>query len=71
MVPLYGEGENAFIRLQLEILSKTDDESIFACAGRIGGVIARSPKAFKKSGNVERREFDQERPQYSMTRVYA
>jgi hypothetical protein len=30
MPPLYGEGNNAFLRLQLEILSKTDDESIFA-----------------------------------------
>ena len=27
---LYGEGEKAFLRLQREILSKTDDESIFA-----------------------------------------
>jgi hypothetical protein len=29
---LYGEGEKAFIRLQLEILSSVDDESIFAWA---------------------------------------
>ncbi|PMD29348.1 HET-domain-containing protein, partial [Hyaloscypha variabilis F] len=29
MPPLYGEGENAFIRLQLEILKTSDDESIF------------------------------------------
>lgn len=27
---LYGEGDKAFIRLQLEIIRKTDDESIFA-----------------------------------------
>jgi hypothetical protein len=27
---LYGEGPNAFLRLQLEILNKTDDHSIFA-----------------------------------------
>ena len=30
MPPLYGEGENAFRRLQLEILNKMDDESLFA-----------------------------------------
>ncbi|KAH8650880.1 heterokaryon incompatibility protein-domain-containing protein [Tricladium varicosporioides] len=30
MPTLYGEGNNAFLRLQLEILSSTDDESIFA-----------------------------------------
>lgn len=30
MTPLYGEGHNSFIRLQLEILSRSDDESIFA-----------------------------------------
>jgi hypothetical protein len=30
MPPLYGEGQKAFMRLQLEILRMTDDESIFA-----------------------------------------
>ncbi|KAK3653978.1 hypothetical protein LTR56_004390 [Elasticomyces elasticus] len=30
MTPLYGEGRQAFIRLQKEILQQTDDESIFA-----------------------------------------
>jgi hypothetical protein len=30
MPPLYGEGEKAFARLQLEILKTSDDESIFA-----------------------------------------
>lgn len=30
MPPLYGEGQNAFFRLQLEIISKTDDDSILA-----------------------------------------
>jgi hypothetical protein len=32
MPTLYGEGNNAFLRLQLEILSSTDDESIFSLA---------------------------------------
>lgn len=30
MPTLYGEGDKAFLRLQLEILSQTDDESLFA-----------------------------------------
>ena len=30
MPPLYGEGQKAFLRLQLEILGMSDDESIFA-----------------------------------------
>jgi hypothetical protein len=30
MLPLYGEGRKAFMRLQLEILRMSDDESIFA-----------------------------------------
>ncbi|KAH8782110.1 heterokaryon incompatibility protein-domain-containing protein, partial [Hyaloscypha finlandica] len=30
MPPLYGEGEKSFMRLQLEILKTSDDESIFA-----------------------------------------
>lgn len=35
MPPLYGERVNAFIRLQLEILSKTDDDSILAWNGPV------------------------------------
>ncbi|KUJ21002.1 HET-domain-containing protein, partial [Mollisia scopiformis] len=30
MPPLYGEGNNAFLRLQLEIVNRSGDESIFA-----------------------------------------
>ena len=30
MPPLYGEGKKAFMRLQLEIIKKSEDESIFA-----------------------------------------
>jgi hypothetical protein len=70
MAPLSGEGHNAFIRLQLEILSKSDDESIFAWTeerGSQGGLLASSPKAFEESGNIELLPFDVERPQYSMT----
>jgi hypothetical protein len=32
MPMLYGEGRNAFLRLQRKIIKKTDDESIFALA---------------------------------------
>ena len=67
---LYGEGDEAFIRLQQEIIKKSEDESIFAwcfnieptqCDGlnpnlflRPPSLFARSPSAFAKSGNVER-----------------
>jgi hypothetical protein len=30
MLLLYGEGQNAFLRLQLEIIKVSDDETIFA-----------------------------------------
>jgi hypothetical protein len=65
MAPLYGEGPKAFIRLQLEILSKSDDESIFAWTdvlGHQGGLLASSPKEFQHSGNIQLLKFDKERP---------
>jgi hypothetical protein len=40
MPMLYGEGERTFIRLQEEIVKKSDDHSIFAwtsSAGLVGG----------------------------------
>jgi len=54
MPPLYGEGEKAFIRLQLEILKISDDESIFAWAqdNDGGGLLAHSPESFRNSGNI-------------------
>ncbi|KAG9232740.1 heterokaryon incompatibility protein-domain-containing protein, partial [Amylocarpus encephaloides] len=71
MPPLYGEGENAFIRLQLEILRISDDESIFAWRdpkNLSGGLLARSPNAFQESGDIERFDSDHyEKPPYSMT----
>ena len=57
MPPLYGEGEKAFFRLQLEILRISDDESIFAWrdAENLGGsLLARSPTAFQKLGGIVR-----------------
>ncbi|EUC50529.1 hypothetical protein COCMIDRAFT_49524, partial [Bipolaris oryzae ATCC 44560] len=51
---IYGEGENAFIRLQEEILKISDDHSIFAwrSADDRGGCLATSPASFRKSGNI-------------------
>jgi hypothetical protein len=59
---LYGEGSKAFLRLQLEIINNTDDESIFAWGiGGPGdnyletgfGMLARTPSLFANSGRVE------------------
>lgn len=52
---LYGEGRNAFIRLQHEVVKVSDDESIFAWEDDIlreSGMFAQSPKAFAKSGDI-------------------
>jgi hypothetical protein len=57
MPTLYGEGRKAFYRLQLEIMSKTTDDSIFAWWIRLSihegrGLLAPSPAAFAASGEV-------------------
>ena len=55
---LYGEGRNAFYRLQLEIMKQSDDESIFAWSEadwqshQESGLLAHSPAAFKDSGSI-------------------
>jgi hypothetical protein len=71
MAPLYGEGGNAFRRLQLEIISRLDDESIFAWVdgvGRsIGGLLARSPSCFKYSGDIIALTGGKNRSPFSMT----
>jgi hypothetical protein len=74
MPPLYGEGVNAFIRLQLEILSKHDDETIFAwntperLLPLIGeGLLAYSPAYFESSGSYTRGNFDLDRSPPTMT----
>ncbi|KAL9108601.1 MAG: hypothetical protein Q9227_006687 [Pyrenula ochraceoflavens] len=75
---LYGEGlKNAFIRLQLEIMARSDDESIFAWdwdttrESPPKTMLAESPKCFANSSWIERPEkpdmFDIHRPPYSMT----
>lgn len=58
---IYGEGGNAFVRLQSEIMKVSDDESVFAwfcnpCMKdevHVSGVLASSPKSFAMSGKVE------------------
>ncbi|KIY01856.1 uncharacterized protein Z520_01994 [Fonsecaea multimorphosa CBS 102226] len=51
---LYGEGKNAFIRLQEEIMRVSDDHSIFAWKGiSHGDPLAKSPAAFKSSGGIK------------------
>jgi len=54
---LYGEGEDAFLRLQMSILGKTVDDSIFAWEkdGEFDtrpGLLATSPDDFRDSGDI-------------------
>jgi hypothetical protein len=78
---LYGEGSKAFLRLQLEIINKTDDESIFAWGIGMGssddpthesrlGMLAVKPSLFANSGrvrNYSRHERPIDRLPYFMT----
>ncbi|KAF5860589.1 hypothetical protein ETB97_001363 [Aspergillus alliaceus] len=57
MPPIYGEGKNAFIRLQEEIMKVLDDHSIFAWRSESeeenhGGLLATSPDAFRECANI-------------------
>jgi hypothetical protein len=68
---LYGEGDKAFIRLQMEIMRVSDDESIFAWTDETlrnsrSGLLARSPIAFKDSGDIQLYRNERSAP-YSMT----
>ncbi|RMZ81455.1 hypothetical protein DV738_g2179, partial [Chaetothyriales sp. CBS 135597] len=51
---IYGEGRKAFMRLQLEILKKSDDDSIYAWKAPLdkSGLLATWPTAFADSGNI-------------------
>lgn len=51
---LYGEGENAFIRLQHEIMRVSNDHSLFAwkSADARGGVLATCAAAFRDCRNI-------------------
>jgi hypothetical protein len=77
MPTLYGEGHKAFLRLQLEILATSDDESLFAWTAPqryldksypLGlGLLAECPSWFADSNNIVRNQFDDHRPPFSMT----
>ena len=70
---LYGEGGKAFLRLELEITKKSDDDSIFAWSptSRVkdSGLLALWPSSFADSADIEpiSRHFSLERRPYSMT----
>ena len=70
---LYGEGENAFRRLQLEILKTSDDESLFAWWSPPDefklqtGLLATSPRDFRDSANISPYPFYADRAPYDMT----
>lgn len=51
---IYGEGRKAFMRLQLEVLKKVDDDSIYAWRAEHGqfGLLATWPSTFAHSGNI-------------------
>jgi hypothetical protein len=75
---LYGEGTQAFIRLQEEIIRTSDDQSVFAWDTGLdapwdkdsfldSGVLAGSPAAFADSGNIIPFPVKAKRQPYSMT----
>lgn len=51
---IYGEGRKAFMRLQLEILKKSDDDSIYAWKASLetSGLLATWPTAFEDCSNI-------------------
>ncbi|KAH7923794.1 HET-domain-containing protein [Leucogyrophana mollusca] len=56
---IYGEGRNAFIRLQHEIMRTSNDQSIFAwgiwsTTTTMSSLLASSPRCFQKSALVDR-----------------
>ena len=68
---IYGEGQNAFFRLQREIIQSSSDESIFAWTDRdllYSGLLASSVESFRDSSDiVPIRLKSLDRPPYSMT----
>lgn len=70
---IYGEGANAFIRLQEEIMKHSDDHSLFswvntkAPADSHCGLLASSPKEFSSSGGIVPYDDLESSAPYSMT----
>lgn len=53
MPMLYGEDEDAFVRLQEELIRKTTDQSVFVHRGGSTRLLARSPQDFENCADVE------------------
>jgi len=66
---MYGEGRNSFLRLQKEIMKRSDDHSLFAWTVREmwTGLLAPSFSEFSESGNIEQHESESLSPPYSIT----
>jgi hypothetical protein len=67
---LYGEGERSFQRLQETIISRSDDESIFAWLSEKGdkrGLLAASPSEFSLTGNIRPIQSARKRPPSTFT----
>lgn len=64
---LYGEGNKAYIRLQEEIMLKSDDASIFCHAHN--DLLARTPFDFRESGDVTASPMRAAVGPYSMTNM--
>ena len=67
---VYGEGDNAFYRLQCEIIQSSADESIFAWKDHRyshTGLLAKSPSAFVDSNDIVPIYMKPARPPYYMT----
>ncbi|KAF4617125.1 hypothetical protein D9613_005781 [Agrocybe pediades] len=69
---LYGEGPEAFVRLQKEIIATSDDHTIFAWMGGpadgSSGLLAASPHNFYNSAQLSNRKAERTSP-YSLTNV--
>jgi len=68
--PLYGEGSKSFLRLQLEILRTSEDETILAWTSKDmlqTGLLARSAADFSNSSKIIRVLLIQDRTPYTMT----
>ncbi|KAH8800819.1 heterokaryon incompatibility protein-domain-containing protein [Xylogone sp. PMI_703] len=65
---LYGEGREAFLRLQQEIIKKSDDQTIFAWSYskdkyshlQTSGLMAPSPDYFKEAAGIQLMEYHDE-----------
>ncbi|KAF8878275.1 hypothetical protein CPB84DRAFT_1794272, partial [Gymnopilus junonius] len=71
---LYGEGQNAFTRLQREIIATSDDHTIFAWTGGHGGaggagLLAKSPADFTGASHLAHQKVDNNRSPYNITNV--